>query len=305
MLLLLCPWHADRIAANVCGCVYEQYTTRCTSLIDRIVVRLLGRWQLRVPAGSECDAVAARLNDIVKVIESDGCNSVGTMTLWPEYSCKCNDGIQGTACDSDISATREAKEFVPFYYAAGSISAVTFLGSACYAYDSHAAFLKVLLFAAFVTLRIFDTMSDWAMCLISLKSDRFTLKSTYGTETGDGTYPVLQKVALAFTIIGTLLLVLDLVTLRRRAAAWFSKTDALDGEERKSVGKGMGAIVLLEDTPQLAIAVVYLISVDGFSINVDADDTVVMLSLALSILSLLANGWMAVTFTCSSDTVEA
>ena len=281
--------------------------------------------QLRVPAGvTQCEGVAARLNGIVTFIEHDGCNSVGGGTAAAsEYKCECNDeydgaacqcfaagtavvvnggctcnaGVQGLACDSQKAAAEEATEFEPFFIAAGSISAVTFLGSACYAWDSNADFLKVLLFAAFVTLRIFDTMSDWAMCMISLKSDRFTLKSTYGSETGSNTYGVLQKVALAFTIVGTLLLALDLVTLRRRAAAWFSKSDALDDEERKAVGRGMGAIVLLEDTPQLVIAVVYLVSVAGFT-DVNADDTIVMLSLALSILSLLGNGGMAVAFSC-------
>lgn len=274
-----------------------------------------------------CVGVAERLNNIITVIETD-CNRFGTIS--PEYSCECNagyagntcqysnavdcsgagtvdkhgdctckPGIQGLACDSEEAADNEAVEFEPFYISAAVVSTVTFSCSYCYAYDTisdFVTFLKVLVFAAFVTLRIFDTMSDWAMCLISLKSERFTLKSTYGSETGLNNYDILQKVALAFTIIGTLLLALDLATLRRRAAAWLSKyDDELDDEERQAIGRGMGAIVVLEDAPQLAIAVVYLKSVTGFT-DVNKDDTLVMLSFTLSILSLLANGWTSLKF---------
>jgi len=225
--------------------------------------------------------------------------------------CDCDPGIQGKICDSENEelATADAKKLVPFYGAAGAISVVTLFGSASYAYcyldESKTHKLKILLFALLVTLRIFDTMSDWAMYALTLRSKRFTEYSTYSHSNEDGADGLglglntdhLQYVSLAFTIIGTLLLTLDLATFKKRAASWFSSSEPLKKEDRTNIGMGMAAILLFEDVPQLAIAIAYLKSVGfGFKslkFGVDANDVFALGSLVLSILSLLANGVQA------------
>jgi len=233
------------------------------------------------------------------------CSDAGTFNPSTD-KCDCDPGIQGVICDSDKPelAEADAKNLVPFYGAAGAISVVTLFGSASYAYcyldESKSKKLNIFWFALFVTLRIFDTMSDWSMYALTLQSDRFTLYSTYGSEGGaDGlglgiNANHLQKVSLAFTIIGTLLLTLDLTTFRKRAAAWFSTSAALEEDEQKAVGTGMAAILLFEDLPQLAICIAYLKSVKFGVGDFEGDDVLAIVSLVLSILSLLSNGVLAV-----------
>ena len=221
----------------------------------------------------------------------------------------CNAGIQGASCDSEAAETLEAASFVPFYKAAGAISTVTFAGSAVYAYsyldDSKTSKSKIFWFALFVTLRLFDTMSDWAMYCLTLQSTRFTLKSTYGSEVGADNAGMLQKVSLAFSIIGTLLLMLDLTTFGKRAAAWFSKSAALEEDERKCVGMSMAAILLFEDVPQLAIAIAYLKSVAFGAGTFTGDDGLALVSLILSTISLLANGVLATQSVRSTSSSHA
>lgn len=292
--------------------------------------------ELRVSERAKCSAVVARINlllvdpyksfcDRVGIYQTDGkcrnCKDPAATGPFCEYTnsntcsnkgtvddqgrCECNPGIQGEFCDSESAADAEAADFIPFYAAAGITSAFTLFGSGSYAYyyldGSKDSKLNILWFALFVTLRIFDTMSDWSMFGIVLQSERFTLKSTYGSEEGgNNNASILQKASLAFSIIGTLLLVLDLITFRKRAAAWFSKSVALEEDEAQAVALGMGTILLFEDIPQLAIASVYLKSVAFGVGGINEDDAVVIASLILSILSLLGNGVMAVQ-SCSKS----
>ena len=144
--------------------------------------------------------------------------------------------------------------------------------------------------ALFATLRVWDTMSDWAMWAITLQNDRFTKFSEYGTD-GDNTFKRIQIASLVFTILGNVLLLFDLATLLRRFSS-----DASDS----GVGPTMCGIVFLEDIPQLVIAIMYLISVDGF-VGVDSDDALAVASLVLSIISLLINGFLGGVYLLCDD----
>jgi hypothetical protein len=96
-----------------------------------------------------------------------------------------------------------------------------------------------------------------------------------------------------FTILGTILLIVDLGTLFRR----FSSDG---GDSGVGVGLGMCCIVFLEDVPQLVLSVLYLVAVDGFAAikeaGLDSGDALAMVSFALSIISLLVNGAMGFLF---------
>jgi hypothetical protein len=167
--------------------------------------------------------------------------------------------------------------FTSFYIASGAVSAAVFGGALYYSGGRP-------LLALFATIRVWDTMSDWAMWSITLHNDRFTKYSKHGNDEdtgGDGTFKQIQTASLVFTILGTILLLLDLGTLIRR----FS-----DGtKSKKFVGFGMCTIVFVEDVPQLVLSMVYLISVDGFD-GVDSGDALALACFALSIVSLLMNG---------------
>jgi hypothetical protein len=58
----------------------------------------------------------------------------------------------------------------------------------------------------------------------------------------------------------------------------------------------MCCIVLGEDTPQLVITALYLDSVDSFKGGLDSNDTVAVVSLVLSVVSLLLNRSLAASF---------
>ena len=73
-----------------------------------------------------------------------------------------------------IAADLEAIRFKPFYIAAGTIAALTFLCSFRYAWcklGGDASLFNTFTFASFVTFRMFDLMSDWGMYAVSLGSE--------------------------------------------------------------------------------------------------------------------------------------
>lgn len=132
-----------------------------------------------------------------------------------------------------------------------------------------------MLFALFVGLRVFDFMGDWGMYGISLAGQH---KNT-----------PLRRANLAFSIIGTILLILDLKTMRERADHWFGITNAV--ESLKQVGYGMLAVVVLEDVPQFIIAIAFLVDVGstpGRSV-----DGIAVTSLVFSGISMVLNAILA------------
>ena len=132
-----------------------------------------------------------------------------------------------------------------------------------------------MLFALFVGLRVFDLMGDWGMYGISLAGQH---KNT-----------PLRRANLAFSIIGTILLILDLKTMRERADHWFGITNAV--ESLKQVGYGMLAVVMLEDVPQFIIAIAFLVDVGitpGRSV-----DGIAVTSLLFSGISMVLNAILA------------
>lgn len=187
--------------------------------------------------------------------------------------------------ETDFLALTETTDFKSFYYAAVPITVIASAGSGLYAYCDLAVgsdnnLVLTVGFGLFVGFRIFDLMSDWGMYSISLKSYH------------DG--EPLRHASLAFSIIGSILLVVDLKTMRERAGHWFGVEDG--SESLKKVGYGMLSIVLLEDLPQMIISIKYMLNVDGNgSIS---DDPIAITSLVLSGISMLMNAYIGIRSLC-------
>lgn len=182
----------------------------------------------------------------------------------------------------------EGQQFKTFFAAAAPITGLVTAGSGYYAYHELGGdrdWGKTVLFALFVGLRIFDLMSDWGMYSISLAGQH---KNT-----------PLRRANLAFSIIGTLLLALDLKTMRRRADHWFGITTAV--ESVKKIGYGMLAVVVFEDAPQFIIAITFLAEVGGTAGR--SVDGIAVTSLIISLISMVWNATIALRSIgcCSTD----
>lgn len=204
----------------------------------------------------------------------EGCNAVATALS----------GIIRT--DTNFLALVETTDFKPFYYAALPITGIASAGSGLYAYCNLAVggdntLVLTVLFGLFVGFRVFDLMSDWGMYSISLKSYH------------DG--EPLRHASLAFSIIGSILLVVDLKTMRERAGHWFGVEDG--SESLKKVGYGMLSIVLLEDLPQMIISIKYMLDVVGNGRPI-SDDPIAITSLVLSGISMLINAYIGIRSLC-------
>eukprot|EP00729_Bicosta_minor_P003113 gene3113-16032_t len=193
-----------------------------------------------------------------------------------------------TCVRPSLGSFRETKttDFKPFYYAALPITGIASAGSGLYAYCNLAVggdntLVLTVLFGLFVGFRVFDLMSDWGMYSISLK--------TYH----DG--EPLRHASLAFSIIGSILLVVDLKTMRERAGHWFGVEDG--SESLKKVGYGMLSIVLLEDLPQMIISIKYMLDVVGNG-RLISDDPIAITSLVLSGISMLINAYIGIRSLC-------
>jgi hypothetical protein len=211
------------------------------------------------------------------ISKSAKCGSVGTERLWDvAQPCDCSSSrVRGARCESVAAEEGDMRSFT-FFYVGSSLASATIFAGTFYLAKRNRFWLALL-----ATIRLWDTMSDWAMWSITLHSDQFTKYSNYGSdefEGGDGTFKQIQTASLVFTILGTVLLILDLGTLLRR----FSPDD--DGS---GIGLGMCCIVLLEDIPQLVISLVYF-ELFTFEFLV-YPDPVALASLSFSIISLVMN----------------
>lgn len=99
----------------------------------------------------------------------------------------------------------------------------------------------------------------------------------------------LRVACLIFSIIGSIMLIVDLKTMRGRAEHWFGVAGA--AEATTSLGYGMLAVVFLEDVPQMCVTISFLGDV-GSTVGRSVDGIAVA-SLIFSIISMIANGFMA------------
>ena len=172
----------------------------------------------------------------------------------------------------------EGQGFKAFFAAAVPITGLVTAGSGYYVYyelGGDRDWGKTVLFALFVGFRIFDLMGDWGMYSISLAGQH---KNT-----------PLRRANLAFSIIGTLLLALDLKTMRGRAEHWFGITTAV--ESVKEIGYGMLAVVVFEDAPQFIITIAFLADVGGTAGR--SVDGIAVTSLIFSLISMVGNAILA------------
>lgn len=258
---------------------------------------------LRVGVDSNCNDVAAALNGLVNPnVTGIECSSIQPdifdifsiflttqTTQTTKNYLKVNSEeqclITARALSIHIADEVEGAVFGMFFKISLPITGVVFGGSGYYAYNHLGGknnLTDTFWFALFVCFRVFDLMSDWGMYTISLASQH------KGTP--------LRYACMVFSIIGSILLILDLKTFRGRAEHWFGVKAAQTSESLQRIGYGMLAIVLLEDVPQLSITSVYLkeISDDGRTI-----DAIAIASLVVSVISIVGNVWFAGGKLCS------
>lgn len=261
---------------------------------------------LHVTAGfDKCDEVATKLSQLIEGVRITCSNcepDIGDDAYAyasSQYPCYTSLHVSSSGSSDMMGARAEATmklsmflgdivetlSFKPFYYAALPITGATFIASGGYAYrylagDSDTNWFATLLFATFVALRVFDLMSDWGMYAISLGTQHAGLP--------------LRHASLAFSIIGSLLMIVDLSTMHKRAKHWFGIEDG--SESLKSVGYGMLTVVILEDIPQLIISAIFFSEIygnDGGAIDRKLDP-VAITSMVLSTISLISNGFIAI-----------
>lgn len=243
---------------------------------------------LTVDNNCNCDAVATALNNLDPVIELGCKNWYGSVYGYDESDAQILYVNYGECADTARALTAliadgiESDIFKTFFKIALPITGAVFGGSGYYAYNHLGGdenLPATFSFALFVAFRVFDLMSDWGMYAISLASQH------KGTP--------LRHACMVFSIIGSILLILDLKTMRERAEHWFGVKDS--SESLKTVGYGMLAIVLLEDVPQMSITIVYLSEIVTFGREVDP---VAITSLVLSVISMIANAFIAIRSLC-------
>jgi len=241
----------------------------------------------------KCDEVANALSgqigeadgtiscDVVVGGQDDGYHKLKVVN---KDATKCNTVAEKLS--SLVADDVETDAFKLFYYAAGPLTGVTFIGSGYYAYwyldgDTSWRTLKCLLFALFVALRVFDLCSDWGMWAITLASQH--------------TYTTLRTASFVVSIIGSLLTVVDLSVMLKRAKDSFG-VKVLDSKSKKTVGCGMLAVMLLEDLPQMVITIAYFVEIGGNDVR--EVDPIAITSLALSGVFFFVNAFVVVKYIC-------
>lgn len=227
----------------------------------------------------DCNQVANSLNGI------DGVTGIECGYLGDDYGVLQVKGYATATCETTARALStfvadkvEGAIFKQFFGAAVPITAMVSLGSGYYAYNNLGGdtdLKNTVYFGLFVGLRVFDFMSDWGMYGISLAGQH------KGTP--------LRRACLVFSIIGSIMLIVDMKTMRERADQWFGVAGA--AEAATSIGYGMLAVVFLEDVPQMGITIAFLDDV-GSTVGRSVDGIAVA-SLIFSIASMISNGFMA------------
>lgn len=230
---------------------------------------------------SNCDGVAMALTSELKstTAEVTGIECVGTY-LHPSDQSQCD--ATALALSALIGDKVESYAFKKFFAIALPITAVVFVSSGYYGYKYLGGDLnlsKTFFFALFVSFRVFDLMSDWGMYSISLASQHKGLP--------------LRHACLVFSIIGSILLIVDLRTMLDRAKLWFG---IMESHALVEIGCGMLAVVFLEDVPQLCITIFYLRDIDSTAGR--QVDAIAYVSLFLSGISMIANIFFGIRVIC-------
>jgi hypothetical protein len=190
----------------------------------------------------------------------------------------CYETVRALRSIDEIKVLEEDDRYWPFYismFVLMPIVCICFVVQACYIYDGDENLVKTYSEPIMNTCKVFDLCSDWAFRLISLESSRFTETSTMGYFQ-DNTFKDVQKASLAFCIIGTILVIIELSC----------KTGGIDPAMQALI---TSFVVVFEDIPQLSLCGVYLSAMlddQGFSAS---DDLLTTLSIVLSSISLVFN----------------
>ena len=202
------------------------------------------------------------------------------------------------------SRVREAARFIPFYRALVPIVLLCLFGSFAYVrhkkagveggdtpFDCTGVFgmltklglskstVDSIVPASLLTFKVFDLMSDWGMNTISLDSFRFSELGKMGSGIGSGNFKQLQTASTFFCVCGTVLFLFD------TAAYLKTLSSQNESNSRKIRWKTLGAVVTLEDFPQIIICAIYLNSV-GVDVR---KDQLAIVSLVFSLISLVYN----------------
>lgn len=234
----------------------------------------------RIVAGdiSSCRLAAEDLNDLLVGVADIGCAHNGVGFEVHATRSECED--TALALSTLIADRVDQLMFQTFLHYSAAIGGIIFLGTVWLTFeklDGNKQKCALFIFAFFVTSRVFDLASDWATYYISLS--------------GQHTGTPLRHACLAFAIIGSPLLLVDLYTMLNRALHWFGIQDD-DDVTLHETGMFMLAIVLLEDVPQMVITIVFL--VDIHKTPERAVDGTAVFSLACGILSMIGNFVVAI-----------
>jgi hypothetical protein len=131
------------------------------------------------------------------------------------------------------------------------------------------------------SLRLFDVMSDWAFLTVTLGSVAF--EAAAGSRANS-----IKTSCLVFAIIGSIVAPMDI---------WGSVQRLSPKGSKDTAGWITVLITFVEDAPQLAINVLYIVIMDRFrdtdaGQNVDPYDVISLVSLVASVGNILHNLWV-------------
>lgn len=188
----------------------------------------------------------------------------------------------------EMSRLSEGMAFTTFYIAAGAVCllfAVIFLAwGAAFWGDSDNDFCADTSWTdrLWITFKAFDVCTDWSMYAITLNNPRFTDWSRFGAASanGNGNYKQMQVACLFFSILGTILFLLDFCV----SGCGVGKLEKSDKVKQGLIKIGTA---LFEDVPQITIAGLYLWSTGGIDLAANPDDVVPVVSLIASCIFLV------------------
>eukprot|EP00039_Didymoeca_costata_P009085 m.120271 g.120271 ORF g.120271 m.120271 type:complete len:686 (-) comp14352_c0_seq4:44-2101(-) len=199
----------------------------------------------------------------------------------------------------DVAAKCKAKNeddhserYKLYYILSGSISVFVFIATLLFVgvSDRKAEPCMDFIRTLFLTLRIFDFMSDWAFFAIAVNNPEF--RRSFEGEYGEEWYDPAYSISVLSCLCATALLLPDIdVYFMRMSFTTESKVlkricTCCSAPNSSSLGKTVTiAVILLEDLPQITLASLYLSAVGVRT----ADDSVSVVSLLASILAFILN----------------
>lgn len=140
----------------------------------------------------------------------------------------------------------------------------------------------------FLSLKVWDLMTDYAFTIISVSTPRFRHMLEESGEFPNITFAGFQSASIFFTILSTLVMVPDIIMFQERAKALEKDEQPPD----RSMYFGL-CFVILEDVPQLILGFIYIAIVgkdtemEGYVFEGEDVDTITVLTIVMSIFGII------------------